>query len=88
MSTAVTKRSLLQSIQGYSITTDSEIGNNTETTLNHVWSPNTVDWKTGGEMNLFTGGQDVNTTDNLLIETIYLKNPHTFDIPMRILIGV
>ena len=88
MSTAVTKRSLLQSIQGYSLTTDSEIGNNTETTLNHVWSPNAVNWKTGGEMNLFTGGQDVNTSDNLLIETIYLKNPHTFDIPMRILIGV
>jgi hypothetical protein len=88
MSTASTKRALIQSIQGFAISTDTGIGNNTETYLSHVWSPNTVQWKNIGEMSLFTGGQDVNTEDQLLIETLYLKNPHTFDIPMRILIGV
>lgn len=88
MSTASTKRALIQSVQGYAVTTDTEIGNNTQTYLNHVWSPSNVTWRTGGEMNLFTGGQDVYDTDRLFIETIYLKNPHTFDIPMRILIGV
>jgi hypothetical protein len=88
MSTASTKRALIQSVQGYAVTTDTEIGNNTQTYLNHVWSPSNVTWRTGGEMNLFTGGQDVYDSDRLFIETIYLKNPHTFDIPMRILIGV
>ena len=88
MSTAPTKRALVQNIQGYSITTDAEIGNYSQANLNHVWSPNAIPWKTGGEMNLFAGGQDVNDTDRLFIETLYLKNPHTFDIPMRILIGV
>lgn len=89
MSNAPTKRAIIQSIQGYSITTDAELGvNNVQTNLNHVWSPNTVTWRNGGEMNLFAGGQDVNDNDYLFIETLYLKNPHTFDIPMRILIGV
>ncbi len=88
MSTDPTKRALIQNIQGFAITTDTGVGNNTETYLSHVWSPNTVQWKNIGEMSLFTGGQDVNTNDQLLIETLYLKNPHTFDIPMRILIGV
>ena len=88
MNTASTKRALVQTIQGYAVTTDTEIGNNTQTNLNHDWSPSNVVWRNGGEMNLFTGGQDVNDTDLLLIETLYLKNPHTFDIPMRILIGV
>jgi hypothetical protein len=88
MNTAVTSRALIQSIQGYSISTDTEIGNNTQSNLVHVWSPSSVTWKTGGEMSLFTGGQDVNDADRLFIETIYLKNPHAFDIPMRILIGV
>lgn len=88
MQPTITKRGLIQSINGYSVTTDTGIGNSTENYLNHVWSPNVVKWYTGGEMMLFTGGQDVLEPDNLFIESIYLKNPHSFDIPMRILIGV
>ena len=88
MNTAPTKRALIENIQGFAITTDTGIGNNTETYLNHVWSPSTVQWKNIGEMSLFTGGQDVHASDLLFIETLYLKNPQTFDIPMRILIGV
>ena len=87
MQTASTSRALLQTINGYSITTDTGIGNNTQANLQHVWSPSTPDWKTAGEMSLFTGAQDVNDTDTHLIETLYLKNPQSFDIPMRILIG-
>jgi hypothetical protein len=88
ISTDTFKRALIQSIQGYQITTDTNIGNNTEGILNHVWSPSSVKWITGGEMMLISGGQDVTETDNLFIESVYLKNPHSFDIPMRILIGV
>ena len=87
MPSAPFKRALIQSIDGYTITTDTPIGNSFQNYLNHLWYP-PVSWNTGGEMNLFTGGQDVNDNDYLSIETIYLKNPQGFDIPMRILIGV
>jgi hypothetical protein len=87
MQTAPTSRALVQSIDGYSITTDAGLGNNTQANLQHVWSPSTTNWRTAGEMSLFTGGQDVSDTDNLFIETLYLKNPQAFDIPMRILVG-
>ncbi len=86
MQTDVTKRALVENIQGYDITTDTAIGTGTATYINHVLSP-TVTWKTAGEMNLFTGGQDVYNADMLYIETFYLKNPQDFDIPLRILIG-
>lgn len=81
------KRSIVQSIDGYDFTVDAPFGNSTESNLNHVWSPSTVSWKTGGELNLFTGAQDVYDEDLLYIETLYLKNPHSFDIPLKVLVG-
>ena len=87
MSSDQYKRSIVQSINGYDFAVDAAFGNSSESYLNHVWSPSTVSWKTGGELNLFTGAQDVKDEDLLYIETLYLKNPQSFDIPLKVLIG-
>jgi hypothetical protein len=81
------KRSIVKSIDGYDFSVDASFGNGTQSYLNHVWSPSSVSWKTGGELNLFTGAQDVYDEDLLYVETLYLKNPQSFDIPLKVLIG-
>jgi hypothetical protein len=88
MLTTPAQRQRISAIQGFDISMDGPLGNGEEAYLQHVWSPATVSWKNFGEMNLLTGGQDVEDSDQLFIETIYLKNPHSFDIPLRVLIGV
>jgi len=40
-----------------------------------------------GDFLFLTGGQDVESTDMLYTETVWLNNPQSFDIPIRVLIA-
>jgi len=81
--------SFISSIDGYTINllTDG-IGTNVSNQLiQKVYSPNTITWRTSGELLTLTGGEEVNSTDMLNIETIWLKNNQTFDIEFEIILA-
>jgi hypothetical protein len=84
-------RGIITSIEGYAITVDTEIGDYTLTgdqLLSHVNSPSTITWRKIGDFYLHTTAQDVITTDQDFIETLWLKNPHKYDLPIRILLAI
>lgn len=41
-----------------------------------------------GNQLVLTGGTDVSSTDNLLLETVWLNNPQTFEIPVEVIIAI
>lgn len=53
----------------------------------NVYSPSTPQWKNVGDFLFLSGATDLVDADRCFIETIILKNPHTFDIPVRYMIG-
>ena len=84
-------RGIITSIEGYAITVDTEIGDYTLTgdqLLSHVNSPNKITWRKIGDFYLHTTAQDVVSTDRDFIETLWLKNPHKYDLPIRILLAI
>ena len=56
-------------------------------TMSNVYGPATPRWRNVGDFLFLSGATDIENTDRCFIETIVLKNPHTFDIPVRYMIG-
>jgi hypothetical protein len=55
--------------------------------MSNVYGPATPRWRNVGDFLFLSGATDIEDTDRCFIETIILKNPHTFDIPVRYMIG-
>jgi hypothetical protein len=53
----------------------------------HTYSPNSPRYNNVGDFLFLSGATDINDPDRCFIETIMLKNPHSFDIPMKYMIG-
>jgi hypothetical protein len=53
----------------------------------HAYSPATPRWQNVGDFLFLSGATDIQDSDRCFIETIVLKNPHSFDIPLRYMIG-
>ena len=82
------KRGLVTQINGYFFATDISIGNaSASQTLAHTWSPSSVQWRSMGDFYLHTTAQDVLDTDKLYLETLWLKNPHSYDLPVKIMLA-
>lgn len=80
--------SFVNSINAYDINLVEGIGDGTTgQTIQQLYSPNSITWRTSGEMLCLTGGEEVNSTDKLNIETIWLKNNQTFDIEFKIILA-
>jgi hypothetical protein len=84
-------RGLITEIQGYYVEVDTVIGNlpnpvNGQAAA-HVYSPNEVKWRKIGDFYLHTTAQDVFDEDYLYIETLWLRNPHQYDLPVKILLA-
>lgn len=78
----------IQSITGYTITVDEGVGNSLPGQyIQKLYSPNAINWRTSGEMLSLSGGEEVNDTDKLNIETIWLKNNQTFDLSFEIILA-
>jgi len=82
----------VQSVDGYDVTVNEGIGllnnvNLDQQYIQRVFSPNSLNWKTSGEMLTLTGGEEVDSTDKLNIETIWLKNNQSFDIEFEIILA-
>jgi len=81
----------VQSVDGYNIATNESIGTDIPQIdpqyIQKVFSPNSLDWKTSGELLALTGGEEVDSTDKLNIETIWLKNNQSFDIEFEVIIA-
>ena len=84
------KRAFITEKQGYFFSVDIPIGDDTLTpgqSLTHVYSPNEVKWRKIGDFLLHTTAQDVLDADRLYIESLWLKNPHTYDLPVKIMLA-
>jgi hypothetical protein len=80
--------SVITNINGYFFSTESPIGDLTVgQKLNHFYSPSTITWRKMGDFYLHTTAQDVNDQDYLYIETLWLRNPHQYDLPIKILLA-
>lgn len=81
--------SFISLIDGYTIELLADgIGTNVLNQLiQKVYSPNTFMWRTSGELLTLTGGEEVNLTDKLNIETIWIKNNQTFNIEFEIILA-
>jgi hypothetical protein len=82
-------RGMITSIDGFEFTVDSPIGDLTTVgqKLTHAYSPNAVQWNKMGDLYIQTTGQDISDTDYNFIQTLVLRNPHNYDLPINILIG-
>lgn len=81
-------RGYIVDINGYDITLDTTIGDGSESQeAINVWAPSQTTWRKIGDFYLHTAAQDVTDTDNLFIETFYLKNTQAFDLPIRMIIA-
>jgi hypothetical protein len=84
------KRAFITEKDGYFFSVDTPIGNDTLSpgqTLSHVYSQNATQWRKIGDFLLHTTGQDVLDTDRIYIESLWLRNPHSYDLPVKILLG-
>jgi len=78
----------VQSISGYTVTVDEGIGNSLPAQyIQQVYSPKVINWRTSGEMLCLTGNEEVDDTDKLNIETIWLKNNQSFNIEFEIILA-
>jgi hypothetical protein len=55
--------------------------------MSNVYGPATPRWINVGEFLFLSGATDTGDADRCFIETVVLKNPHAFDIPVRYMIG-
>lgn len=88
-STNPNSRGMITSIDGFDFTVDSAIGDLSTVgqQLSHAYSPNQVQWYKMGDLYIQTTGQDISDTDYNFIQTLVLRNPHNYDLPINILIG-
>jgi len=83
-------RGIITEIDGYNIYIDQPLTLAMETTgqqLQHTYSPSSSRWLNVGDFLFLSGATDVEDADRCYINTIVLKNPHSFDIPIRYMIG-
>ena len=81
-------KAFITAIDGYVVTVDSPIGNGSDfQSIKHVWSPTEITWRKLGDIYVHSTGQDVTDSDKLFIETIWLRNPHGYNLPIRILMA-
>lgn len=81
-------RGFVTTIDGYNVNVDTGIGNGSALQIaQHVWSPSTVTWRKMGDFYLHTTAQDVLDTDKLYLETLWLRNPHNYDLPIKIMLA-
>lgn len=85
---AVPFRSKIESIKGKDIQLDAPVNSSYDGSLiSNVYGPSSPRWRNIGDLLFLSGATDMLNEDRCFIETIILKNPHTFDIPMRYMIG-
>ena len=78
----------ITSIQGYAVNVSGYgVGTTGQQYLYKANFPQSLPWKKMGDFLFLTGGQDVDSTDMLYTESIWMNNPQTFDIPIRVLIA-
>jgi len=81
-------RANIEYLNGKDIEIDAPISVSYDNTLmSNVYGPATPRWRNVGDFLFLSGATDIEDTDRCFIETIILKNPHTFDIPVRYMIG-
>ena len=83
-------RAVVTAINGYIITVDQPIISSLTSDafyINKVESPATPQYKNIGDFFFASGTTDVYDTDNCYTETVILKNPHSFDVPISYMIG-
>ena len=81
-------RAKIESLIGKDIVLDAPIDVSYNNRLmSNVYGPATPRWINVGDFLFLSGATDTDDTDRCFIETIVLKNPHTFDIPVRYMIG-
>lgn len=81
-------RANIEYLNGKDIELDAPVGVSYDDTLmSNVYGPSTPRWRNAGDFLFLSGATDLLDTDRCFIETIILKNPHTFDIPVRYMIG-
>ena len=81
-------RANIEYINGKDLQLDAPVSTTYNTELmSNVYGPATPRWKNVGDFLFLSGATDILDTDRCFIETIVLKNPHTFDIPVRYMIG-
>jgi hypothetical protein len=81
-------RGYIVDINGFDITLDTTIGDTSENqSAMNVWAPSQTTWRKIGDFYLHTTAQDVYDTDSLYIESLYLKNTQSFDLPIRMIIA-
>jgi hypothetical protein len=81
-------RGFVTSINGYDVQVDTGIGDGSPLQkAKHIWSPSTITWRKMGDFYLHTTAQDVTDTDYLYLETLWLRNPHQYDLPIRIMLA-
>jgi hypothetical protein len=78
----------VESINGYAVNVSGYgVGTTGQQNLYKANFPVSLPWKKAGDFMFLTGGQDVSSTDELYIESVWLNNPQGFDIPVRVLIA-
>lgn len=83
-------RGIITNIDGYNIYIDQPLTVAMQTSgqqLQHTYSPSSSRWMNVGDFLFLSGATDVEDEDRCYINTIILKNPHSFDIPVRYMIG-
>jgi hypothetical protein len=84
-------RGIITEIQGYYIEVDTVLGDlplpSNSQTVSRVYAPNSIQWRKIGDFYVHTAAQDVNDDDYLYIETLWLRNPHKYDLPIKILLA-
>jgi hypothetical protein len=83
-------RAKIASIEGSTITLDAPLNANSDyvgSFINHTYSLPSPIWSNGGSFIFLSGTTEVNSEDNSFIETVVLKNPHSFNIPIKYMIG-
>jgi hypothetical protein len=81
-------RNFIVSIDGPTVNIDGSPNTSlTGNTTQHVYAPSSPRWSNVGDFLFLSGATDIEDVDKCFIETIVLKNPHSFDIPMRYMIG-
>ena len=83
-------RAKISSIEGSTITLDTPLNassNYVGSSINHTYSLPSPIWSNGGSFIFLSGTTEINSGDDCFIETVVLKNPHSFNIPIKYMIG-
>ena len=81
-------RANIENLNGKDIELDAPVNSSYDGTLmSNVYGPATSRWRNVGDFLFLSGATDIDDTDRCFIETIILKNPHSFDLPVRYMIG-